>query len=178
MLRFGVSAMIFITCMLFSFDDISKANLEHGTGMMESLIEEPIPLTIMNIEEELRHLEVYCLEEVLAQIKIESAHLSSFLVKRTNNMLGMRYPFKRPTIACGIYLPAKDTIIYGDQNELKKYAGTNCYAVFETWQDALADYKLWQDFNFRLNERYLDFLGRVYAEDTMYVSKIKYLTRN
>ena len=177
-LRVGISFMIFSTCMLFSFNDISKADYDHSTGMQESLAPAPVPLTIENVEAELIRLEVFCADEVLAQIKIESAHLKSFLLKRTNNMLGMRYPFKRPTAACGIYLPAQDTIIYGNQAELKKYAGSNCYAVFETWQDAIADYKLWQDFNFKLTDRYIEFLGKIYAEDTSYTKKIRFMTEN
>ena len=88
----------------------------------------------------------------------------------------MRYPAKRKTIACGIYLPAKDTIIMGTQAELRKFSAQNNYAVYATWQDAVADYKIWQESNFKMTDRYLEFLGKVYAEDSLYVSKIRKMT--
>jgi len=37
----------------------------------------------------------------------------------------------------------------------------------------VADYKLWQESNFNVTERYLTFLGKVYAEDANYIAKIK-----
>ena len=49
----------------------------------------------------------------------------------------------------------------------------NNYAVYDHWQDAVKDYKIWQEHHFSLNERYLLFLGNVYAEDSEYVQKIK-----
>ena len=85
----------------------------------------------------------------------------------------MRYPFKRKTSACGLFLPESDTIIFGSQKELRKYSGQNHYAVYACWQDCLKDYKLWQDEYFKIAEKYLSFLGARYAEDADYVKKIK-----
>lgn len=151
----------------FGMDTVTNSFSQH----------EQTPLTLANLQKELALQNIVCQPQVFAQIKIESGNLQSFLVKRINNMLGMRYPFKRETKACGIYLPGKDTIIYGTQKELKKYAKTNNYAVYKTWQDAVADYKLWQENCFKVTDRYLAFLGDVYAEDSLYVNKIQKLTK-
>jgi hypothetical protein len=126
-----------------------------------------------NLHSELIKHEVLCPGIVYGQIKIESGNLTSFLYRKTNNMLGMRYPFKRPTSACGIYIPSKDTIIYGTRDQLRKYSRTSNYAVYKTWSDALTDYKLWQQNCFVSTERYLGFLGNVYAEDSLYMAKIR-----
>lgn len=164
---------VFVFYMLFSFDDFSMENKEIEFGLRLQLGSEETPLTIENLETELKMQNIICSREVLAQIKIESGNLKSFLLKRTNNMLGMRYPFNRKTTACGIYIPSKDTIIYGVRKELKEYNKINNYAVYNSWKDAVADYKLWQDACFKVSERYLAFLGNVYAEDSLYTKKIK-----
>jgi hypothetical protein len=161
---------MFILC---SFNDFSMENKEaHISSIMMPSVQE-IPLTVENLEAELTAQNIICSREVLAQIKLESGNLSSFLLKRANNMLGMRFPYSRKTTACGIYVVAQDTIIYGTQQELKKYRKTNNYAVFSSWQEAVADYKLWQEACFKVTERYLAFLGNVYAEDSLYTKKIK-----
>lgn len=169
-LRHSAAAGLFIFSVLFTFDDFSKNTIESG---MPVLHEQILPLNEENLADELNAAGVLCPETVYAQIMLESGHLNSFLLKRTNNMLGMRYPAKRPTTACGIYLPGKDTILTGTQQELKKYAAQNNYAVYETWQDAVADYKLWQEHSFKISDKYLEFLGKVYAEDNAYVQKIR-----
>ncbi|CAN5449070.1 hypothetical protein BH11BAC2_BH11BAC2_00520 [soil metagenome] len=121
---------------------------------------------------------VICPDEVFAQMKLESASFSSPLYKKTKNLMGMRYSFRRPTKASGIYLPDQDTIIYTDnQKEVLKYAERNHYAVYDSWQDAVKDYQLWQEYNFKMTDRYLNFLGEVYAEDLNYISKIKSITK-
>jgi len=160
--------------LMFSVDDFSMANNKRMEVVYRSEAAiTAVPLTMESLEKEIEKHEVICPKEVKAQIMLESGNLNSFLLKRTNNMLGMRYPYGRETKAVGLYIPAKDTIIYGNRKELMKYRNTNQYAVFNTWQDAVEDYKLWQIANFRLAEKYLSFLGNVYAEDTAYVAKIK-----
>lgn len=135
------------------------------------------PLSKESLRQELDVQHVICPEQVYAQILIESGHLNSYLVNRTNNLLGMRYPFKRQTTAVGIFLPDENIVIKGTQEELKKYRSKNHYAVYANWQDCVRDYKYWQDECFRLTERYLTFLGNYYAEDAHYVAKIKSLSK-
>lgn len=129
--------------------------------------------TLENVLGEIRKSDILCSEHVYAQIKLESANLTSFLFKRTNNMLGMRYPYRRSTTAVGIYLPDQDTIVYGSQKELLKYRDKLSYAAYANWMDAVKDYKLWQDQNFNVEKRYLDFLKNNYAEDPRYIEKVK-----
>ncbi|MCX6292171.1 MAG: glucosaminidase domain-containing protein [Bacteroidetes bacterium] len=164
----------FVFIFLFTFNDYSY-NKNAITDSADALlkIQQCEPLTNDNLKFELKKLEIICRDEVFAQFQIESGHLSSFLLLRTNNLCGMRYPFRRSTAAIGIFLPDMDTIIKGNQKALLKYSRQNNYAVYASWQDCLKDYKLWQDECFRLKERYLSFLGNNYAEDTGYVKKIK-----
>ena len=170
---FAVAAITFF--LLFSFEDFSKEkNVAYSSVLL--LPAEKDILTITKVKEELHVQEVMCSKEVLSQVKIESANLTSSLFRKTNNMLGMRYAFKRKTTAAGIYIPSRDTIIYGSQDKLKKYRNTINYAVYANWKDGIADYKLWQDANFKVSERYLEFIGKTYAEDPSYVNKIRQVT--
>jgi uncharacterized FlgJ-related protein len=166
-----IASSVFSFLLLFSLDDFSMENKEQKLIYMPEVKE--IPLTVETLHSELLAEKILCPEHVLAQIKLESGNLTSFLLKRTNNMLGMRYPLNRKTTACGIYIPAKDTVIVGNRDELKKYLKTDNYAVYKSWKDGVADYKIWQESNFNVTERYLTFLGKVYAEDSQYVQKIK-----
>ncbi len=168
-----LAVSVFLLYIVFSLDDFGMEK-ENSIPQMQ----EQVPLTLSNLKQELEQQNIICQKEVLAQIVIESGNLQSFLVKRTNNMLGMRYPFKRETLACGIYLPDQDTIVLGNQKDLKKYSRTNNYAVYKNWKHAVADYKLWQDHCFKLSDRYVSFLGDVYAEDTLYVKKIQKMVAN
>jgi hypothetical protein len=166
--RFLTGFWLFLFLAVFTFDDYS-----HPGAAQFNFKKPDAPLTAENLRTELHNDKVLCPDEVYAQMMLESGNLKSFLVKRTNNMLGMRFPFRRVTMACGLYIPSQDTIIKGDAASLKKLASTNHYAVYDRWQDAVKDYKIWQEQHFSVNERYLLFLGNVYAEDSEYVSKIK-----
>ncbi len=169
--------IVFILCFCMS-DYSSVANIESRTTP-EYFHKQKFPLicTEENLKNEIQQNRIICPDEVYAQIIIESGHFNSFLFKRANNLLGMRFPCQRTTTAIGIYLPDEDTIIKGTQAELKKYAKKNNFAVYETWADCVADYKLWQDQCFRLTEKYLTFLGSYYAEDANYVAKIRKITK-
>ena len=89
----------------------------------------------------------------------------------------MRFPYKRKTTAIGLFLPESNRIIKGTQAELKKYRNQNNYAVYSNWEECIKDYKYWQEKNFKLTERYLTFLGNCYAEDSLYVSKIRQMAK-
>lgn len=172
--RYLTAAWLLIFLVAFTSSDFSNVNPEEVTKQMQaSLKRMSIPLTKESLRNEIAEAEIVCPDETFAQLLLESGNLNSFLLKRSNNMMGMRYPFRRATTATGIYLPAKDTIIYGNSASLKKFASQNNYAVYACWQDAVKDYKLWQTTYFHLTERYLSFLGNVYAEDSAYEQKIK-----
>jgi flagellum-specific peptidoglycan hydrolase FlgJ len=100
---------------------------------------------------------------VFAQSLIETGHFTSDLLHMENNLFGMKYPNRRKTTSLG-----------------KSNSG---YASYEKWTDSVEDYSLWQQnmLNSRDNiteSEYLSLLGRVYAEDKDYVSKIKFLIYN
>lgn len=174
-------AVIFFCCLFYSprnYCSSPPRSLFKVNQQNEQAAEPNLPLTMENLEKEIDRLGMVCPEVVLAQVKLESGHLKSKLLKRSNNMFGMRYPNRRPTTAIGIYLPALDSIVkINKREELKKFAGYSYYAVYETWQDALRDYKLWQEYAFRVNERYMQFLDKYYAEDTLYIQRVQQLAR-
>jgi len=172
--RYITGGWLFLFLVAFTSHDFSNVNSESVIKHQFELTKRmSVSLTRESLRNELNDMNVLCPDETMAQMMLESANLSSFLLKRTNNMLGMRFPYRRNTTATGIYLPAKDTIIYGNSATLKKYSSQNQYAVYACWQDAVKDYKLWQDEYFRLAERYLHFLGNVYATDSSYEKKIR-----
>jgi uncharacterized FlgJ-related protein len=93
---------------------------------------------------------------VFAQAILESGYMSSQIFVENNNLFGMRYPERRPTVAVGVN---------------KNYSTYNC------WIDSVKDYKLFQEFLFRNKEKsrddYFDFLYRIYAENKTYVHYVK-----
>jgi hypothetical protein len=135
-------------------------------------------LTEANLLKEIKEEGIICEKHVLAQAKLESLHLTSYLCRNANNLFGMRYPGRRETTAIGVYLQGQDTIIYGTHEELKKYLTKPTYAVYASWVDAVKDYKLWQDNAFKVEEKYLSFLNRIYAEAPDYVQVVDKMAKN
>jgi uncharacterized FlgJ-related protein len=103
------------------------------------------------IENDIKHPDI-----VLAQAILESGYLSSQIFIENNNLFGMRFPERRPTVA------------------LSENKG---YSVYDCWTDSVKDYKLFQEFLFRRKEKtrdeYFDYLDRIYAEDSNYVPFLK-----
>ena len=92
---------------------------------------------------------------IVAQAKLESNNFQSDLFKRQKNFLGMKYSHKRVTTA------------NGTKGEYKTY---------NTWQESAIDYLFWmfsRNVDKLSNEEYLRYLGKVYAEDPQYVTKLK-----
>lgn len=106
------------------------------------------------IEFEIQHPHI-----VLAQMKIESGNYGSSIAKNNNNYFGMRQPSTRITVSLG---------------------SRNGYARYRSWAYSILDYALWQrQYAWNLTEeQYLAKLGRTYAEDPNYVSKVKKLSKN
>ncbi|MBI1221677.1 MAG: hypothetical protein GC180_03650 [Bacteroidetes bacterium] len=126
-----------------------------------------------NLFNEIQEIGILCPKVVYAQAELESAFLSAGSSVKTNNLFGMRYPGQRPTKAVGLYLQGKDTIIYGNRAELRPYLTRPTYAVYAHWTDAVADYKLWQDYSFKTRQKYIEFLSRVYATAPEYANRIQ-----
>jgi flagellum-specific peptidoglycan hydrolase FlgJ len=93
-------------------------------------------------------------EIVMAQIRLESGNLESFLTRENNNFLGMKYPHQRPTTSIG---------------------EKNGFAEYNSWQDCLFDYLIWQSrYAKKLSvDEYYDYLKSTYAQDENYINKLK-----
>ena len=88
---------------------------------------------------------------VLAQCILESGRFESGLTKTNNNLLGMKHPAQRPTLSKG-----------------KK----NGFAHFDSWEDCIVDYAIWQSIYTRKLSRdeYLDYLSTIYDCNKNYKS--------
>lgn len=86
-------------------------------------------------------------EIVFAQAILESGHFRSRLFKSNNNIFGMRRARKRETLS---------------------KSSKKGYAYFETWQDCVKDYKIYQSTimlgKFFTPLMYFRFLNRIYSE--------------
>lgn len=94
---------------------------------------------------------------VLAQCILESNNLTSDLFKRNSNAFGMRVAAQRVTFAVNNH-------DYG------------AYAKYESVEDCILDYKAFQIQNalfITTDADYFKLLGSIYAEDPIYISKLK-----
>lgn len=97
---------------------------------------------------------------VLAQAKLESGHFTSTIFKQNNNMFGMRKARQRITTA---------------QTE------KSTYAYYRDWKDCVYDYCMYQSSvmcSVSNENEYFAKLGARYAEDSMYVFRLKSLIRS
>jgi uncharacterized FlgJ-related protein len=98
---------------------------------------------------------------ILCQAKIESSDYKSALYKRNNNLFGMKISTGRVTTANS----------GGSDSE-----GRAGYKSYSSWTLSLTDYILWQlshQISNMSQDEYITFLGRIYAEDPKYSSKIR-----
>lgn len=91
---------------------------------------------------------------IYAQAVIESADFTSIIFKENNNMFGMKMPERRTTLAIGV---------------------NKGHAAYKTWRDCVIDYALYQSIYLKglSEDEYFAKLERMYAEDEMYINKIK-----
>ena len=92
---------------------------------------------------------------VLAQAKQESGHFTSRIFKQNHNMFGMRKARQRITSA---------------QDE------KNTYAFYRDWMDCVYDMGMYQSSvmcNVSNENEYFAKLGARYAEDPMYITRLK-----
>ena len=91
---------------------------------------------------------------VYAQAIVESNNFTSSIFLENNNMFGMKMPQNRLTTAIGI---------------------RKGHAIYSTWEDCIIDYALYQSRYLQglTEDEYFNKLKRSYAEDTLYISKIR-----
>ena len=94
-------------------------------------------------------------EIILAQAVEESGHFTNELYKFNHNFTSMKDSQSRITTTG---------------------RGKGKFKMYKDWQECVTDYIFWQ-FTFNTDkmtdQEYLQFIGKVYAEDTNYLSKIK-----
>lgn len=96
-------------------------------------------------------------EIVFAQAKLESNNFKSKIFKENNNLFGMKKASVRSTTAMG-----------------EQYN----HAIYESWKESVLDYALWSCkylSGIKTKEQYLAYLGDNYAEDSLYVKKLRYI---
>lgn len=94
-------------------------------------------------------------EIVYAQAVLESGNFKSTIFLESNNLFGMRLACSRPTTA------------------LSKSRG---HALYDSWMMSTIDYALFQSAflrKIRTSDDYLDYLSKNYAEDPLYIEKLK-----
>jgi uncharacterized FlgJ-related protein len=92
---------------------------------------------------------------VLAQAKLESGNYSSAIFRENNNLFGMKKATVRLNLAT---------------------TSNKGHAYYDTWQDSVLDYALYTATylnSLKTEEQYYNYLAQNYAEDTMYVYKVK-----
>lgn len=96
---------------------------------------------------------------VYAQSLIETGYFNSKIFKENNNLFGMRQARTRVTTAQGTQYN---------------------HAYYENWRESVYDYAFYQCrylSGLKTEEEYLAYLGRSYAEDPNYLSKIRSLVK-
>lgn len=114
-----------------------------------------IPFSEDALIEQLNKCNVKYPHIVLAQAKLESNNFTSKVFKENNNMFGMRKARRRIT---------------SSQSE------KNTYAYYRDWVDCVYDYAMYQSevmCSVSNEDGYFAKLGEKYAEDPLYVTKLK-----
>jgi hypothetical protein len=118
------------------------------------------PFNISNLKEHIEDLDIKFPKIVLAQALLESGNFSSAIFLENNNMFGMKCARRRKTT---------------HQGERRGHA------YFETWQDCVLDYSYFQStyvYHADTEEEYFEYLSNNYAEDPLYVHKLKNIIHN
>lgn len=142
---------------------------EHGDSVIE--IHEILPLmsyidsigelppTMGRVDTLIQILPVKYKLWTLSQVALESSYTKSGLTRTNANLVAMRVARRRATINNGE--------LYG-------------YATYKNWAYSLLDFALWQNryMNDLDEQKYLEKLGQIYAEDTNYIKKLKIIKEN
>lgn len=94
-------------------------------------------------------------EIVFAQAKLESGNFKGKIFLENHNLFGMKKPSIRSTTAKG-----------------EQYN----HAYYDSWKESVLDYALWSCrylSKVKTKEQYLEYLANNYAEDSLYVKKLR-----
>jgi len=143
--------------MLTSFIPIkSKYNIDNYTEYEKILIlEQAMAFSEEKLINSIGKLNFKYPHIVYAQSLVETGNFTSKIFKENNNLFGMREAKVRLNLALGTQYN---------------------HAYYDSWENSLMDYALYaasylKDLN--TEEKYFTYLGKNYAEDPNYVSKLK-----
>lgn len=117
-----------------------------------------VPFSEENLKQELEKLCINHPEIVLKQAKLETGNFKSELFLKAHNLFGMKIAKIRPRLQRGNYK-----------------IGSETYAKYNTWQESVLDYALWQSSqcsHIDSVQVYLSYLGEHYAADKNYINKL------
>lgn len=101
------------------------------------------------LKEALEYFDIKNPDIVYAQAILETGNFKSNLCIYNNNLFGL----------------------YDSKNKR--------YHKFNHWTESVIAYRDWIQYKYNLKEDYYDFLKRInYAEDTLYINKLKYIVNN
>jgi flagellum-specific peptidoglycan hydrolase FlgJ len=116
---------------------------------------EPIHcIDLQDIKQMLIDYDIQYPDIVLAQIRLETGNLSSYLCKENKNLFGMKQPRKRETTSIG------------------EHKG---FAVYDSYASCIKDYALWQNSRYQGGDYYSFIQDIGYAEDPEYITKLQYI---
>lgn len=134
----------------------TNKNLPINYDLIDSSIDDII------LYNKIKNSGILYVDVVFAQAKLESGNFTSNVFVCDNNLFGMKQPKLRNTLSLG--------------------ESEHGYASYMNWKMSVEDYRLWQTTllrNKKINtqDEYLNYIGRIYAEDGSYVRKIKSMIR-
>ena len=153
-LIFRFIAIICLITVAIAFSKVTSLKKENSAVEIQSV--DTIEIVIQDeVLSFIKEINVAHPEVVFAQAILESGNFKSQLFIKYNNIFGMKMPEQRPTIAIG-----------------KTKSG---YAIYKSWKHSVIDYAIYQAYSAKglSQEKYIQFLNRVYAEDKDYDRKIK-----
>jgi phosphatidylinositol kinase/protein kinase (PI-3 family) len=136
----------------FFLDDSKKKYWVQAESIF--IIPEQDTLTVDDLRDYLNKLNIRFVDVAIAQALEETGHFTAPVYKECHNLFGMKFAVLRPRTAKG---------------ELRGHA------YYDDWQMSCIDYALFQARfcgKIRTEGEYLQFLGRVYAENPKYLENI------
>lgn len=152
--------LVWVLALVFTLGYFSRGTIIERIFHRNTVIVHPKPFSENSLIELLNTCNIKYPYIVLAQAKLESSNFTSKIFKQNHNMFGMRKAHQRITTAQS----EKDT-----------------YAFYESWTDCVYDYCMYQSSvmcSITNESEYFAKLGERYAEDPMYVSKLKNIIQN
>jgi uncharacterized FlgJ-related protein len=119
------------------------------------IIEKVDPFKVNKLKDYLKELNIKFPDIVYAQARLETSGFKSRIFRENNNLFGMKAATRRSSTN------------KGEQHG---------HAYYDSWRESVLDFALWQCRylnNINTREQYFEYLRANYAEDPLYVSKLR-----